>query len=316
MRRVLIYEWRLWQDRFAQKMAGASHADHCFNPTWLCVSQILLGSSLCTGDGGANPLREDQAPPKDQVTRDRRRTGQCAVSTRMKGCPIPPCLVTGNGLREPCAALTETLAAEFARQAFGRRDGPATGLRTNIRHAHRIFANMPMQAIPLARGAGRGRRMFERPAGPDPRVVWATRQGQRPRWSSAIHLAARSLRLRMGLGFRIRRSAFAAAHYAQHRKTEIRMTTGKTCAASLALVLALAFSPPSGPRAAPLSGPSAQPLATGVTTTVAEKEKVGMHHEKRHRRRHVMHGKHHGGCGGANMYYSRKKHHCMDARNK
>ena len=119
----------------------------------------------------------------------------------------------------------------------------------------------------------------------------------------------------MGLGFRIRRSAIAAAHYAQDRKTEIGMITGRTCTASLALVLALAFSPLSGSRAAPLSGPSAQPLATGLTT-VAEKEKRSVHHEKRHRRHHVMHGKHHGGCGGANMYYSRKKHRCMDARSK
>jgi hypothetical protein len=120
----------------------------------------------------------------------------------------------------------------------------------------------------------------------------------------------------MGLGFRIRRSAIAAAHYAQDRKTEIRMITGKTCTASLALVLALAFSPLSGSRAGPLSGPNAQPLAAGLTTTVAEKEKRSMRHEKRHRRHHVMHGKHHGGCGGANMYYSRKKHRCVDARNK
>jgi hypothetical protein len=94
------------------------------------------------------------------------------------------------------------------------------------------------------------------------------------------------------------------------------MTTGKTCTASLALVLALAFSPLSGSRAAPLSGPTAQPLEAGLTTTVAEKEKGSMHHEKRHRRHHVMHGKHHGGCAGANMYYSRRKHRCMDARNK
>jgi hypothetical protein len=104
--------------------------------------------------------------------------------------------------------------------------------------------------------------------------------------------------------------------YAQDRKTEIRMTTVKTCTASLALVLALAFSPLSGSRAAPLSGPSAQPLATGMTTTAAEKEKGSMHDEKRHRRHHSMHGKRHGGCGGANMYYSREKHRCMDARNK
>jgi hypothetical protein len=118
----------------------------------------------------------------------------------------------------------------------------------------------------------------------------------------------------MGLGFRIRRLAIAAAHSAQDRKTEIRMITGKTCTASLALVLALAFSPLSGSRAAPLSSPSAQSLATGMTTTVAEKRKGRMHHEKRHRRHHGMHGKRH--CGGANMYYSRKKHRCMDARDK
>jgi hypothetical protein len=109
--------------------------------------------------------------------------------------------------------------------------------------------------------------------------------------------------------------AIAVAHYAHDRKTEIKMTTGKTCMASLAIVLALAFSPLSGSRAAPLSGPSAQPLATGLTTTVAEKKKRSMHHEKRHHRHHVMHRKHHWGCG-ANMYYSRKKHRCMDARNK
>jgi hypothetical protein len=107
--------------------------------------------------------------------------------------------------------------------------------------------------------------------------------------------------------------AIAAAHYARDRKTEIRMITGKTCMASLAL--ALAFSPLSGLQAAPLSGPNAQPLATGLMTTVAEKEK-SMHHGKRHRHHHVVHSKGHKGCGGAYMYYSRKKHHCMDARNK
>jgi hypothetical protein len=120
----------------------------------------------------------------------------------------------------------------------------------------------------------------------------------------------------MGLGFRICRSAIAAAHYALDRKMEIRMTTVKTCSASLALLFALAFSPLSVSRAAPLSGPSAQPVATGMTTTVAEKEKGSIDHEKRHHRHHSMHGKRHGGCGGANMYYSRKKHRCMDARNK
>lgn len=118
----------------------------------------------------------------------------------------------------------------------------------------------------------------------------------------------------MGLGFRIRRSAFAAAQYAQDRKTEITMITGKTCTASLSLVLALAFSPLSGSRAAPLLGPSAQPV-TALTTTVAEKEKSKLHHEMRHRRHHVVHSKRHRGCG-TNMYYSRKKHRCMDARNK
>lgn len=81
-----------------------------------------------------------------------------------------------------------------------------------------------------------------------------------------------------GLGLRIRRSAVAAAHYAQDRKTEIRMMAVKTWTASLALVLALTFSPLSGTRAAPLSGPSAQPLAISMTTTVAEKEKGSKHH--------------------------------------
>ena len=203
-------------------------------------------------------------------------------------------------------------SSRVCRQALGRRDWPATGSRNQIRHAHRICR------LSLSRGTSPevDARRPGRPARPDPRVVWATRQGQIPRWSSAIHLSTRSVQFAHGAGLPYSPIwQIAAAHYAQDRKMEIGMITARTCTASLTLVLALAFSPLSGSRAAPLSGPSAQPLATGLTT-VAEKEKRSVHHEKRHRRHHVMHGKHHGGCGGANMYYSRKKHRCMDARSK
>jgi hypothetical protein len=90
------------------------------------------------------------------------------------------------------------------------------------------------------------------------------------------------------------------------------MIVGKVLTATLALALSIALLPLSELQAAPLSGSHAQ--MPSLITTIAMKHHKRMHHGMRHHRHHRMHSRR-GKCG-TYMYYSRKKHRCMDARSK
>ena len=102
------------------------------------------------------------------------------------------------------------------------------------------------------------------------------------------------------------------------------MSIRKTLMASVALAIAVAFSPLSDLQAATLVSPGSQPGTDNLAQSVKMKRKGKMMHKMKHHRmgRHMRHrmGKHARSKGpgrcGMNMYYSRKMHHCMDARNK
>jgi hypothetical protein len=90
------------------------------------------------------------------------------------------------------------------------------------------------------------------------------------------------------------------------------MTIRKTLMAVLALAIAIAFAPLSSLQAATLAGPDTKVSTLTLTQTVAMK---GKHtHKMRHKGKHAK-SKGPGRCGTL-MYWSKKGHHCMDARKK
>jgi len=91
------------------------------------------------------------------------------------------------------------------------------------------------------------------------------------------------------------------------------MTMKKTLAAASALAIAIAL--PSLPQAhaASLINLGATLHVDGLAQVVKAKKHAHMHMHKHPGR--VARSKRPGSCG-ENMYYSRKAHHCMDARDK
>ena len=94
------------------------------------------------------------------------------------------------------------------------------------------------------------------------------------------------------------------------------MSIRKTLIASLAVAIAIAFSPLADLQAATLLGPASQPGTDNLAQSVKMKRKGKMmrHHRKHRMGRHAR-SKGPGRCG-MNMYHSRKHGRCMDARNK
>jgi hypothetical protein len=94
------------------------------------------------------------------------------------------------------------------------------------------------------------------------------------------------------------------------------MPVRKTLIASLALAIAVAFSPLPEVQAATLVGPGSQPETTNLVQTVKAKKKSMKKHGKK-MRKHKK-GKRAGSKGpgrcGMNMYWKKGK--CMDARKK
>jgi hypothetical protein len=89
---------------------------------------------------------------------------------------------------------------------------------------------------------------------------------------------------------------------------EIIMTVAKVLTTMLALALSIALSPWSNVAAAAMSGARVE-MPSEITAMTMKR-----HHAKRHHRHHRTHSKR-GRCG-TYMYYSKKKHHCLDARSK
>jgi hypothetical protein len=93
------------------------------------------------------------------------------------------------------------------------------------------------------------------------------------------------------------------------------MTFARILTATAALAFAVALSPAPKLQAAPLTGSIAQPMSAVTPIAAKGKEHKAHHaHMRKHHRRHHAHSKR--GCRGTYMYYSRKAHHCMDARKK
>jgi hypothetical protein len=94
------------------------------------------------------------------------------------------------------------------------------------------------------------------------------------------------------------------------------MPIRKTLIASLALAIAVAFSPVPELQAATLVGPGSQPETTSLVQSVKAKKKSMKKHGKK-MRKHKK-GKRAGSKGpgrcGMNMYWKKGK--CMDARSK
>ena len=92
------------------------------------------------------------------------------------------------------------------------------------------------------------------------------------------------------------------------------MHVKKTLAAASALAIAIALAPLTQPQAASLINPGS-PQVDSLVQTVKHKKHAHMHrHGHKHMGRHAR-SKRPGSCG-ENMYFSRKAHHCMDARDK
>jgi hypothetical protein len=90
------------------------------------------------------------------------------------------------------------------------------------------------------------------------------------------------------------------------------MILKKTLVAGLAVAIAMAFAPLAELKAAMPAGPGIKASADTLTQTVAKKKRTTKKGKRKGKR---AHSKGPGRCG-ANMYYSRKAHHCMDARKK
>ena len=97
------------------------------------------------------------------------------------------------------------------------------------------------------------------------------------------------------------------------------MQIRKTLIALLALAIAIAFSPIDGLQAASV-GPGSQPGTDNLTYTVKAKKGKKAAKGKRGKRAKGKRGKRaaskRAGRCGANMYWSRSKRKCEDARNK
>ena len=96
------------------------------------------------------------------------------------------------------------------------------------------------------------------------------------------------------------------------------MRMKKTLAAACALAIAIALAPMPQLQAASLINPGTL-QADSLVQVVKHKKHAHMHMHM-HRHGHMHMGRHArskrpGGCG-ENMYWSRKGHHCMDARDK
>ena len=90
------------------------------------------------------------------------------------------------------------------------------------------------------------------------------------------------------------------------------MIIKKTLMAGIAVAVALAFAPLAELKAAMPAGPGSKVSADTLTQTVAKKKRATKKGKRKGKR---AHSKGPGRCG-SNMYFSRKAHHCMDARNK
>jgi len=91
------------------------------------------------------------------------------------------------------------------------------------------------------------------------------------------------------------------------------MTMQKTLAAASALAIAIALaSLPCAQAASPIS-PGSTFRVDGLAQVVKAKKHARMHMHKHSGR--VARSKRPGSCG-ENMYFSRKAHHCLDARDK
>jgi hypothetical protein len=84
----------------------------------------------------------------------------------------------------------------------------------------------------------------------------------------------------------------------------------KTLLTTVALAIAIAFSPLTMLQAAPLANPGAQPQIEKLAQTVAAKKKMA---KKKGKKKMAKKGKK-GKCSGAYMYHKKGK--CMDARLK
>jgi hypothetical protein len=92
------------------------------------------------------------------------------------------------------------------------------------------------------------------------------------------------------------------------------MRMKKTLAAASALAIAIALAPMPQLQAASLINPGS-PQVDSLVQVVKSKKHMHMHkHAHKHMGRHAR-SKGPGSCG-ENMYWSRKGHHCMDARDK
>lgn len=102
------------------------------------------------------------------------------------------------------------------------------------------------------------------------------------------------------------------------------MQIRKTLIAALALALAVAFSPVPELQASSLVGPGSQPGSDNLTYTVKAKAKAKGKKGKRAKAKRGKRAKARGkraaskraGRCGVNMYYSRSKRSCQDARAK
>ena len=95
------------------------------------------------------------------------------------------------------------------------------------------------------------------------------------------------------------------------------MRMKKTLAATSALAIAIALAPLPQVQAASLINPGSTLRIDSLVQVVKAKRHMRMHkhmHGRMHAGRHAG-SKRPGGCG-ENMYWSRKAHHCMDARDK
>ena len=92
------------------------------------------------------------------------------------------------------------------------------------------------------------------------------------------------------------------------------MRMKKTLAAASALAIAIALAPLPQVQAASLINPGSLQADSLVQVVKAKKHSHMRKHAHRHMGRHAR-SKRPGTCG-ENMYWSRKDHHCMDARDK
>jgi hypothetical protein len=94
------------------------------------------------------------------------------------------------------------------------------------------------------------------------------------------------------------------------------MRIRKTLIATLALAIAIAFSPLPELQAATFVNPGSQPGTDNLTQTVKMKKKAKKAGMKRKGKRKGKKARSKAGKCGTYMYFSKKAKKCMDARNK